>query len=352
MGGSNGRTDLVVADVPADALDVATSASSSSKAKGEKVDRIAPARVPTGARAEILAICTQASGNADCDSVRVECYGETIIKRPVRDPVETSSGLIGFIAQDADGREPGTRHAYKVIASRGDRDVYEAMVRVTGGGIVAGDERQLDVSAHGLLREMASQQRDAARLVISSHTSAMQSLQRENDRKSARVEFLEEQNDKLRRELREALEQGKADAARAETERNRAELVNRAGQQLIKFLPLLLRKWFPMPEGAVSKERSEQPAPASFVRALASVTDEQLAKAKHVLSAEQRDAVDRARGGDELTIADVIACSQLSDEAMEVLPTVLRMDQVAAILEAGEAIKVEDKPKKKGKGES
>lgn len=345
MGAGNGKV-IPTSDVPKDALAVDVGA------KIEKPAKTGPAAMTTGARAEVLAVCTMAIGAAQCDAVRVVIYGEEILRLPASDPNACASSIVNTIEEDATGREAGMRHVYSVGALRGDVEAYKGVVRVTGGGLVAGPNNsvaQLDGSPVSIIKQAQRHTDAAIGHVVRSHTMVTGSLERELDRKTARVDKLEAEVDRLRGELRTALEQGKADAARAETERMRMAMLNQIGAKLLSYIPDVLGTWFPIEEGKGEKggakkkragdEERGKPAPKSILQALASITDDQLGQVRAVLTATQVAIVERARGGEVITVGDVLEVAELSDEATHVLPTVLRPDQTFALLEGFQSIK-------------
>lgn len=303
------------------------------------------ARLTAGARAEVLSIVEQACGASSCDLVRVVIHGEEIARMEARDPQRTGERLIALIQEDAGAREHG-RHSYTVSAIRGDAVIYSSQVRVTGGG-QPGAALSVEPSAAGALKVALRHQEAIAGLLVRSHASVLDAQSREIERLRERCEKLEGTNDALRAELRRAIEGGRADEMLAEAERRKSELMIEAGRKLLRYMPAVLAHLFGSPDEIRAAREAEEAgkgkaegkpaklAPASFVRALASVTDQQLAEARAVLTPAQAEIVERARSGSAVTLSEaVLLGAELGDEASEALMTILRPDQVAALVDA------------------
>lgn len=305
-------------------------------------------RVTPSARSEVLALVQQAC-SAACDAVRVVVYGEEIIRAPASDASTLGERLIEHIRDDASTREHG-RHGYHLHGMRGDSVAFSTVVRLTGGGASSGST-SIEPTTAGTLKAVLRHQESLAGLLVKSHAVTLDSMGRELERTRERCELLEDQNDKLRSELRQALEGGKADAARAEQERARTELIIHTGRQLLRYLPHVLKTWFPIGEAEGESDDGEKgkpkPAPSGIVSALAGVTDEQLERAASVLTTAQREIIGRARAGAAVSVLDVVKLAdELTDEATDTLARVLRPDQMVALVDAMSLVEIAKKEEK------
>lgn len=299
-------------------------------------------KLTPGARAEVAAIVEQACGPSNCDSVRIIISGEELTRIAATDSQKSAERLIRLIEEDASTRE-AARHSYSIAACREDREVFRTMVRVMGGGQQGSAPGfSLEPSAQGALKLTLRHLEATGSLLVRSHAVTQESMARELERVRARVELLEDQNDALRAELRRALEGGRVDEAKAEQERRRTELIVHAGKQLLRYLPHMLKTWFPMPDDddAPASEKATKLAPPEVAKALAAVTDDQLAATRDVLTADQLAIVERARSGGAVTLRDVVALADISDEAAARLSSVLRPDQFAALVDAMSVVNI------------
>lgn len=296
--------------------------------------------LPNSARAEVLALFSVAS-RVQTSAVRVQIYGEELLRTDPTgvSPEEMTRRILAVIVDDArEHRSATERHTYAVTLHRDESELFKATVRLRGGrrdpeiGIGGVPQSSIDASPNGIVRLLMKHLHDTQQMSLGMQGTVIQTMRGELERQARRIGELEAENAKLRTELRTIEHEGRADTLRAETERERQRMIHHLGGQLIKVLPHILRKWF----GDLPADALSAIVPSGIARALASVTDDQIAALRSHLSDAMMRVIERARAGESVSVEDVAAFADLTDAGQAACLATLRPDQLEPIIAAVE----------------